>query len=561
MNALAQELLVVAKEYLGPAAPAFLSRELKALGVNANTVETAQMGPLADRARVIASRLMDADRAAEFADKIEKQLGKRPASRQGAGHRLASDAAAALLMGGRSKQAEFAYRELVEKHNDVDSHRGLARALLQLGDSDGALAHLRDGAAVYARAGDRASAVALLADAVEIAPSDLASHRRFAAALANQGDLIGACDEYARFVDVALGERDTRRAWLELAYGREALGDLPQLRTIVDRVAAAQSGVPTTPRAAQPAPAPRPSAPLAAPRVVASAPVSPPPMARSVTPEPPVLREPLFKEPVVFKEPPVLREPLFKEPLFKEPPAVREPVVFREPPALKEPLFKEPPALREPTLLRPQPAAAHNGAPEKAAPAKQAPLAAAVEARTRPGASAAVLLKGALTLTHAEHADLGGPVNLLERVGFNGKPTAADNGKVRRTPPRPPVDLEAELARLAPTGGTPAETAAVADVRATLLIAARDPRATDATLDAARKLLALRKLEAASDVLLDFIGAGFQDREAQRLLIEVDCELGRRDVAREKCQLLGAAYRLDGKSAVADDVERLARIL
>ena len=39
MNALAVELLGVAKEYLGPAAPAFLSRELTALGVNANTVE------------------------------------------------------------------------------------------------------------------------------------------------------------------------------------------------------------------------------------------------------------------------------------------------------------------------------------------------------------------------------------------------------------------------------------------------------------------------------------------------------------------------------------------
>ena len=38
MNALAVELLGVAKEYLGPAAPAFLSRELTALGVNANTV-------------------------------------------------------------------------------------------------------------------------------------------------------------------------------------------------------------------------------------------------------------------------------------------------------------------------------------------------------------------------------------------------------------------------------------------------------------------------------------------------------------------------------------------
>ena len=121
--------------------------------------------------------------------------------------------------------------------------------------------------------------------------------------------------------------------------------------------------------------------------------------------------------------------------------------------------------------------------------------------------------------------------------------------------------LEAELGRLPAKGGTPVETAAFADLRATLLISARDPRAPEAALDAARKLLALHKLQAASDVLLDFIGAGFQDREAQRLLIEVDCELGRRDVAREKCQLLGTAYRLDGKHSVADDVERLARIL
>src|SRR5438132_4017575 len=250
MNALAIELLVVAKEYLGPAAPAFLSRELKALGVNPNTVEAIQMVPLAERARHIASRLMDADRAAEFANKIEKHAEARSAGRHVNDHRLASDAAAKLLATGRARQSEMAYRELVDKHNDVDSHRGLARALLAVGDSESALAHLRDGAAAYARAGDRASAVALLADAVEIAPSDLASHRRFAAALANQGDLIGACDEYARFVDVALKDRDTRRAWLELAYGREALGDLPQLRAIVDRVAAAQSGVPTAPRAA-----------------------------------------------------------------------------------------------------------------------------------------------------------------------------------------------------------------------------------------------------------------------------------------------------------------------
>jgi hypothetical protein len=73
--------------------------------------------------------------------------------------------------------------------------------------------------------------------------------------------------------------------------------------------------------------------------------------------------------------------------------------------------------------------------------------------------------------------------------------------------------------------------------------------------------MALHKLHAASDVLLDFIGAGFVEREAQRLLIEVNCELGRRETAREKCHLLGTAYRLDGQGAVAEDVERLARIL
>ena len=62
-------------------------------------------------------------------------------------------------------------------------------------------------------------------------------------------------------------------------------------------------------------------------------------------------------------------------------------------------------------------------------------------------------------------------------------------------------------------------------------------------------------------MLLDFIGHGFTDREAQRLLIEIDCGIGRRDVAREKCNLLSHAYRLDGKAETADDVERLGRIL
>ena len=83
----------------------------------------------------------------------------------------------------------------------------------------------------------------------------------------------------------------------------------------------------------------------------------------------------------------------------------------------------------------------------------------------------------------------------------------------------------------------------------------------DATLDAARRLLTLGKLQSASDILLDFIAHGFTDREAQRLLIEIDCAIGRRDTAKEKCHLLSYAYRLDGRTDVAEDVERIARIL
>jgi hypothetical protein len=180
------------------------------------------------------------------------------------------------------------------------------------------------------------------------------------------------------------------------------------------------------------------------------------------------------------------------------------------------------------------------------------PSAAPAPARTRPLASqTAVVLNGASTVTHAEGGalDVPAPTDLLARTGG-----------VRRKEERPKVDIEQQLAELMLTGSG-IEAATIAASRAALLTGAHDARATEAVLDAARRLLALGKLQSASDVLLDFIGHGFTDREAQRLLIEVDCALGRRDVAREKCNLLSAAYRLDGRSDVAEDVERLAKIL
>ena len=493
MNALALELLGVAKEYLGPAAPAFLSRELHAMGVNANTVERTHILPLAERARLAAARVMDNKKASEFAQALAKQ-GRTVEAKAPNDHRLASDAAAKLFASGRLRQAETAYRELVNRHGDVDSYSGLARTLVSLEDRDAALQTLREGAGAFARKNERVNAVALLGVAVELAPFDLASHRRLAAALANQGDLISACEEYARFIDAALSQRDTRRAWLELTYGRETLGDLPQLLAIADRVAAAQGGAKPTP---------------------------PPPVRVAATPSAPA---PVPAAPVKI-------------------------VTVTAPPA---------------------PTAAKHVPDEAAVEAKhQSALAKAVQARTRPEASSAVVLKNAETITHAEHSDIANAADLLARAGIGTKPAPKPEPAVAAKParpkavvftPRPIAELEAELARHIATGA-PADDAAAAHVRATILIAARDARATEVTLDAARRLMALHKMQAASDVLLDLIGAGFRDREAQRLLIEIDCELGRRDTAREKCQLLGAAYRLDGQGAIAEDVERLAAIL
>src|SRR5438132_1413754 len=124
MNALAVELLGVAKEYLGPAAPAFLSRELTALGVNANTVEGKHILPLAERARLSAGRVMDGRRAGEFAQALAAHGGRNGTPKVGGDHRLASDAAAKLFAGGRLRQAEQAYRELLAIADRVAAAQG-----------------------------------------------------------------------------------------------------------------------------------------------------------------------------------------------------------------------------------------------------------------------------------------------------------------------------------------------------------------------------------------------------------------------------------------------------
>ncbi len=524
MNAFAQQLLGVAKGYLGPAAQTLLATEFHALGVNANTIGPAQLEGLVERVRVKAARAMGDERAAELASRLADCGTSAKPTRSA--HRLAKDAAAKLLESGRARHAEIAYKALVEKHGDTESYCGLARAQAALEDEAAGLATLRDGAAKFAQRGDRASAVTLLVEAVAIVPSDLAAHRRLAAALANQGDLPSAIAEYARFVDMALAQRDTRRAWLELAYGRETLGDLPGLLAIVDRLAAASGG--------SAGPAPR------------TAPV-PPIIARSeLAPRPSSVLPP---SPTAVSRPAPLPANVPATPF--EAPLVFEPRVRPATPAAP----------------RATPSAAAATPATSAASATPAASAKAqflrerlhsAEPRTRAAAGqTTVVLTGASTVTHAVQVDLGGPTDLLARAGLskNGHTPAA-----RPRPPRPPIDLEPLISALVPAGGD-LDAASIAATRATLLIGLRDKRATDATTDAARRLLSLGKLQSASDVLLDYVAHGFTDREAQRLLIEVACAVGRRDTARQKCQLLAYAYRLDGQADVAADVDRIARIL
>jgi len=338
---LSAAVTAVAKQYVGPAGPAFLSRELKVLGVTAETLTPGHVFMLSQRARHSALRLMEPARADEFA---------------------------AALAGCAV---------------NVDASGG----------------------------DPRTARIALLREAVAVAPTDLTAHRRLAATLANSDDMAGASAEYERFVGTMLANGDGQRALLEITYARETLGERPELLALVDRLVPAGSRAPAHP--------------VASPAKAAAAEATPPRAAA--------------------------------------------------------------------TQLPPAPAA-----------------------RAATGATATA-------------------------------PATRVSVPVAASPMPPAVEPELDL----PT----------ADWRAMALIGSHQPSATPATLRTARRLLDEHKIDAASDLLLDYIGAGYTDREAQRLLIEVDCGIGRKEIAREKCRLLGTAYRLDGRIDSASDVERFASFI
>ena len=113
--------------------------------------------------------------------------------------------------------------------------------------------------------------------------------------------------------------------------------------------------------------------------------------------------------------------------------------------------------------------------------------------------------------------------------------------------PLPPADLPADA------------DSSVVEATAASYLAQGDPRGGSAALEAARRYIADGRMDAASDLLLQLIAAGIADHEAQRLLVEVTKNIGRRDVARAKVDLLVQALRLDGRNDLAAEVEQLAQ--
>ncbi len=95
---------------------------------------------------------------------------------------------------------------------------------------------LKDGAAMLTQAGNRVAALAVMWSAVAIAPTDLGAHRRLAAMLANAGDVDGAANEYARYIEFMIPIGDVGRATMELAYGSKVLGGHAALHQAAEKI-------------------------------------------------------------------------------------------------------------------------------------------------------------------------------------------------------------------------------------------------------------------------------------------------------------------------------------
>jgi thioredoxin-like negative regulator of GroEL len=404
---------------------------------------------------------------------------------------------------GRLRQAEQSFKYLVDKFPGAEGgYRGLAKVHFEQEDRASSLRVLREGAAALTKSGERSGAIGLLRQAVVLDPRDLATHRRLAAALALAGDTDASVQEYARFIRDLRDSGDRERAKNEVAWAKGQLRGVNGVSTL-DAIA---DGAPTPLNAAAEKRDHADTTPRFSEREGTTA-LRPPAVDQWSSPRP--------EAPQSFTPPPASTSATSADDPWAAPPPVSPRTATPQAPVREITLENDPWA-----TIAPAPSANWSPQTVEEAPAEEIPTdeVPAEEARVeeRPVEEPASV---ELAPVVAQRGWLGAPEN--------GEPKAEND----------PQAVEAAAARY---------------------LATKDARAAGMALEAARYYIKEGHLDAASDLLLQLIAAGVANHDAQRLLVDVIRTLGKREVAKTKCQLLAHALLLDGRSDLAAEVEALA---
>jgi thioredoxin-like negative regulator of GroEL len=399
---------------------------------------------------------------------------------------------------GRLRQAEQSFKYLVDKFPGAEGgYRGLAKVHFEQEDRVGSLRVLREGAAALIKSGERSGAIGLLRQAVNLDPRDLATHRRLAAALALTGDTDASVEEYARFIRDLRDNGERERAKNEVAWAKGQLKGVARVSTL-DAIA---DGAPSA--AAEPAE-----------------------------------QEEAAEESTRFAD----RE----GGTSLRPQGVDQWSMPRAEPAKA---FTPPPA---------PPSTSPADDPWAAPPPVTYPRTTTTQQHTRE-----------ITLENDPWSTVAPP----PAPSWASEPVAAEKSRPAETTteaveeepavfeaePLPEPERPQKSWATAPENGEPtAETDPEAvEAAAARYLATKDPRAAGMALEAVRYYIKEGHLDAASDLLLQLIASGVANHDAQRLLVDVIRTVGKREVAKTKCQLLAHALLLDGNIDLAAEVETL----
>jgi thioredoxin-like negative regulator of GroEL len=408
---------------------------------------------------------------------------------------------------GRLRQAEQSFKYLVDKFPGAEGgYRGLAKVHFEEEDRAGALRVLRDGAAALTKSGERSAAIGLLRQAIVLDPRDLSTHRRLAAALALAGDTDASVQEYARFIRDLRDSGASERAKTEVAYAKGQLRGVSGVSTL-DAIA---NGEPAVARGSAEAEEPAEATTRFSEREAGSALR---PRASDQWSAPRAI------SPQAFTPPPAPSAATPADDPWAAPPPTTYPRSTPDQPRQGREVTLE----NDPWATISPPPSAPSWPPREKPATEQEP-----EKQATPSPEPGAPSREPVQEEEPVEAQADEPWVPEPQPGeANGEPAAEAD----------PIAVEADAA---------------------LYLGTRDPRAAAKALQAARYYVKEGRLDAASDLLLQLIAAGVAEHDAQRLLVDIVRTLGKREVAKTKCQLLAHALLLDGRNDLAAEVEALA---